>query len=142
MKLFIPDSRVREKQRVCRETKCQEKRKKASQRKWREKHRDYWEIDHVEVETRNVIRAEKATYMRKYRRSHPEYVKKDNERRKRTRRVGKSTVVGVCRNKDERFVQVKEIKELMVELLPCRKQDVISVQIAEKNEVTCQLPAP
>ncbi len=80
--------------------------------------------------------------MRESRRTHPDYVKKDNERRIRTRSVEKPTGEGVRRNQDERFVQTKEIKRLIIELLPCRNQDVISGQMAEKKRVTCHLPTP
>jgi hypothetical protein len=142
MGLFIPDTRVRAKQKVCRKKECQAKRKKESQRKWSEKHRDYWEINQVKGESRKAFRAEKAEYMREYRRTHPEYVKQDNERRKRTRNIEKWSGEGVRRNQDERFSQTEEIKRLIVGLLPCRNQDVIFWQMAEKNGVTCHLPTP
>lgn len=140
--LFIPDARVRSRQKVCRKTECQAKRKKENQRKWSERHRDYWGIHQVKGESRKDFWAEKAAYMREYRRTHPEYVKKDNERRNRRRSGEKPTGEGVRRNQDERFVQVKEMKRLVVELLPCRNQDVICAQTAEKKEVTSHLPAP
>jgi hypothetical protein len=140
--LFIPDTRVGSRHKVCRKNECQARRKKESQRKWSEKHRDYWGIHQVKDESRKAFRAEKAAYMREYRRRHPEYVKQDNERRNRGRSGEKPSGEGVRRNQDERFAQIKEIKRLVVELLPCRNQDVICGQMAEKTRVTCHLPAP
>lgn len=140
--LFIPDARVRSRQKVCRKDECQAKRKKASQRKWSEKHRDYWGIHQVKGESRKVFCAEKAAYMREYRRKRPEYVKQDNARRNRTRSGEKPAGEGARRNQDERFVQTKEIKRLIIELLPCRNQDVICAQMAEKKSVTSHLATP
>jgi hypothetical protein len=133
---------VGSRQKVCRSSGCQAKRKKESQRKWSEKHRDYWRVHQVKGESRKAFRAEKAAYMRGYRRRHPEYVKQDNERRNRRRRGEKPSGEGMRRNQDERFAQIKEIKRLVVELLPCRNQDVICGQMAEKKPVTGHLPAP
>jgi hypothetical protein len=133
---------VGSRQKVCRRNECQAKRKKESQRKWSEKHRDYWRVHQIKGESGKAFRAEKAAYMREYRRKHPEYVKQDNERRNRRRSGEKPSGEGVRRNQDERFVQIKEIKRLIVELLPCRNQDVIYGQIAENKTVTSHLPAP
>jgi len=140
--LFVPDPRVGSKQKVCCKNECQAKRKKQSQRRWSEPHKDYWGVHQFKGESRKAFRTEKATYMREYRRGHPEYVKRDNERRNRRRSVEKPRGEGVRRNQDERFAQTKEIKRLIVELLPCRNQDAICVQMAEKKRVTSHLPAP
>ncbi len=140
--LFIPDPRVGSRQKVCRKNECQAKRKKQSQRRWSEKHKDYWGIHQVKGESKKAFRSEKAAYMREYRRRHPDYVKQDNELRNRRRSVEKPRGEGVRCNQDERFAQTKEIKRLIVGLLPCRNQDVICVQIAEKTRVTSHLPAP
>ncbi len=143
--LFIPDARVGWRQKVCRNKECQAKRKKESQRKWSEKHGDYWGSHQVKGESKKEFLAEKATYMQEYRWTHPDYVKRDNERRNRRRRSEKPGGEGVRRNRrnqDERFVQVQEIKGLVFELLPCRNQDEICVQLAENKTVTSHLPAP
>lgn len=140
--LFTPDARAGSRHKVCRKNGCQAKRKKESQRKWSEKHRDYWGLDQVTDESRAALRAGKAAYMQEYRQSHAAYVKRDNERRNKKRRGEKPPGEGGRRNQDERFVQVKEIKGLVVDLLPCRNQDVISGQMAEKKRVTCHLPTP
>ena len=123
--LFVPDPRVGSRQKVCRGNACQARRKKEGQRKWSERHRDYWDIYPVKDESRKAFQSEKASYMRDYRRRHPEYVKRDNEGRNRRRRGSQGSGEGVRRNQDEIFVQTKEIKRLIVELLPCRNQDVI-----------------
>jgi len=143
--LFIPDARVGPRQKVCRKKECQAKRKKESQRKWSDKNGDYWGNHQVKGESKKEFWTEKATYMREYRRTHPDYVKKDKERRNRRRRGEKPRLEGGRRNRrnqDERFVQVKEMKGLVFELLPCRNQDVICVQAAEKKRVTSHSPAP
>jgi hypothetical protein len=140
--LFIPDRRVGSRQRVCGKNECQAKRKKESQRRWSEKHRDYWGVHQVEGESRKAFRETKAAYMRKYRRTHPEYVRQDNERRNRSRRSEKRRGEGVRRNQDERLAQIEEIKRLVVELLPCRNQDVICGQMFENKTVASHLSAP
>jgi hypothetical protein len=124
--LFVADPRVGSRQKVCRGNECQARRKKESQRKWSERHGDYWDFYQVKDESRKAFRSEKAAYMREYRRKHPEYVKRDNERRRNRRRDGpKTSGERVRRNQDEIFVQTKQIKRLIVELLPCRNQDEI-----------------
>jgi hypothetical protein len=140
--LYIPDPRVGSRQRVCGKNQCQARRKQDSQRRWSEKHRHYWEVHQVEGESRKAFREAKAAYMRKYRRTHPDYVQQDNERRKRSRRSEKRRGESVRRNQDERLAQVEEIKRLVVELLPCRNQDVICVQTTENKTVTSHSPAP
>jgi hypothetical protein len=133
---------VGSRQKVCGRAECQASRKKQSQRKWSEKHRDYWEIHQLKGECRKIFRAKKAAYMREYRRRHPEYVKRDNARRNQARRVEKPLGEEVRRNQDERFVKVKELKRVIVELLPCRNQDVRCVQPIEEKGLARQLPAP
>lgn len=127
---------------MCGKNECQARRKKNSQRRWSEKHRDYWGIDQVEGESRKAFREAKAVYMRKYRRTHPDYVQQDNERRNRSRKGEKRKGEGPRRNQDERFAQIQEIKRLVVELLPCRNQDVICGQMSENKTVVSHLSAP
>lgn len=140
--LFIPDTRVGIRHKVCRKKECQAKRKKESQRKWSERHRDYWGVQQIKGESRKAFREEKAAYMQEYRRTHPDYANQDNERRNRARNRAKPTGEGLRRNQDERFSQTEEIKRLIIELLPCRNQDVISEQMVKKKGVTCHLPVP
>jgi hypothetical protein len=138
----MPDPRVGSRQRVCGKNECRARRKKDSQRRWSKRHRDYWRIDQVDGESRKALREAKAVYMHKYRRRHPEYVEQDNERRNRSRRGDKRRGEGMRRNQDERMAQVEEIKRLVVELLPCRNQDVICGQLAENKTVPSHLPEP
>ena len=140
--LFLPDPRVGCRQRVCGKDECQARRKKDSQRRWSEKHRDYWGVHEVEGESRKAFREAKGAYMREYRRRHPDYVHQDNARRNQSRSGEKRWREGMRRNQDERFAQIEEIKRLVVELLPCRNQDVICGQIAENKTVASRLSAP
>ena len=117
------------------------KEEKQSQRRWSEKHKDDWGFYQVKDESRKAFRAEKAAYMPDYRQRHPEYVHRDNERRRNRRRNGaKTSGERVRRNQDERFAQSKEIKRLIVELLPCRNQDVICGQMAENKRLQVVYP--
>ena len=142
--LLFPDPRVGSRQKACRNSSCQAKRKKESQKKWSERNQDYWKIERGKnsKETKDDFRKEKASYMQDYRRKHPEYVKRDNERRNRTRREQKRAVNPLRRNQDERFVQLKEIERLIIDLIPCRNQDERCAHFIDNKGVTHDLTAP
>ncbi|OGL46604.1 MAG: hypothetical protein A2161_18285 [Candidatus Schekmanbacteria bacterium RBG_13_48_7] len=118
--------------------------KQESQRRWREKNPDYWRIDRIEDEsTRKALRKRRAAYMREYRKKHPEYVQKDNERRRKAHQEKKQLH---CRNKNERFVKVIEVQQLLLDLLPCRNKDVICSHLLSNKgfhgSVSEHLPVP
>ena len=144
---YYPDPRVRSRQKTCGKEACREKMRKDTQKRWRENNTEYWRIDQIEGEdTRESVRKRRAEYMREYRKTHPEYVKKDNERRRITHHRAKQPDSVTRRNQDERFIKVIEIKQLLFDLLPCRNKDSICAHLPANTRfggpVSNQLPAP
>ena len=139
--VFYPDPRVGSRQISCREKECQEKRKKENQMRWREQNSSYWRMERLgNEEAKMEFRKQRALYMRKYRKRRPEYAKGDNERRRKARAGGKSSDYRKRRN--QRLVQVDEIKRLIIGLLPCRNQNEKCPQMVQKEVDGNQLPAP
>jgi hypothetical protein len=118
--------------------------RKESQRRWRDKNPNYWRIDRITDEsTCKALRKRRAVYMREYRKKHPEYVKKDNERRRKAHQEKKRLP---HRKQDERFVKVIDVQQLLIDLLPCRNKDVICSHLLSnkrfRGSKSHQLPAP
>lgn len=142
-RFFEPDPRVGTRQIACGAKECQQRRRKESQRKWRNKNRDYCKIERLrDEETRKTFRKKRALYMRRYRERHRDYAKRDNERRKKARKRGKVAPEAKRRNQDERLVQLNEIKTLVLDLIPCRNQDLICRQSTKNQEFTSKSQPP
>jgi hypothetical protein len=144
---YYPDPRVRSRQKTCGKESCRKKMRRESQQRWRENNPGYWRIDQIKDEgTRQSVRKRRAEYMSEYRKIHPEYVKKDNERRRIAHHHAKQSESVTRRNQDERFVKLIEIKQLLFDLLPCRNKDSICAHLPSNTRiggpVSNPLPAP
>jgi hypothetical protein len=81
---FLPDPRLKDRQRVCSAEECQRKRQASNQTAWLAKHPGYFRgrgADH------RAWRREHPDAQRRWREEHPESVARDREARKRRRRT-------------------------------------------------------
>jgi len=84
-RLFVPNPRLKERQKTCGRQDCRRKRKRQSDGQWRRRHPDYFRGMYTQQKQAYGTRAE---YRRQYRKQHPEYVQRNAAfvRRSRTRR--------------------------------------------------------
>ncbi len=73
-RLFVPDSRIKERQQTCGRPCCRRERKRQSNRQWRARHPDYFRGMYPQQKQSYGTRAE---YRRQYRKQHPEYVRRN-----------------------------------------------------------------
>ena len=87
-RLFIPDPRVKERQKTCGRQECRSEQKRRLDERWRSQNRDYFRSLYPQQKQAYGTRAE---YRRRYRKEHPDYVrrnaafvKKSKARRRKT----------------------------------------------------------
>ena len=78
-RLFISEPRVRDRQKACGDPPCQRAHKTENNARWRKSNPDYFRNDYPRVKQ---WLDQHPGYLREYRQSHPEYVKKNREARR------------------------------------------------------------
>ena len=73
-RLFIPDSRRKERQSTCGRQECRRKQKRRSDKEWRAQHPDYFRGIYQQQKEDYGTRAE---YKKQYRQRNPEYVRRN-----------------------------------------------------------------
>lgn len=87
-RLFVPDPRLKDRQRTCGRPACRREHKRRYDRRWRSRHPDYFRGSYPHQKQMYGTRAE---YKRQYRQAHPEYVERNaarvRQRRERRRQA-------------------------------------------------------
>jgi hypothetical protein len=73
-RLFIPDLRVKERQKTCGRKECRGEQKRQSDARWRSQNPDYFRNLYPQQKQAYGTRAE---YRRRYRKDHPDYVRRN-----------------------------------------------------------------
>lgn len=133
---FVPNPRVK-KQKYCSKPGCKAASKKTSQKKWKSKKKNKQKCADYEKKRRT----KKSAYMAVYRANNPDYVKKDNERRKlrhykasHWRKRRKSAVMGDMILPSKKRVSMEHIRAVM--------GDMISTGLDEKLRIYGLLKTP
>ncbi len=123
--LSVPDPRVGSRQKVCRGNECQARRKKESQRNWSERHGDYWDFYQVKDESRKAFRRRRLPICGIIDGSIPSMSNETMNGGETGGETAPKQAEKGCAVIKTSIVQTKQIKRLIVELLPCRNQDEI-----------------
>ena len=97
--LFIPNPRIKDRQKTCGRLACRRKRKRRMDERWRRQHPDYFRGMYPQQKQSYGSRAE---YRRRYRKQHPDYVRRNavfvKNHRKRRREQASNPVSSTSRD--------------------------------------------
>ena len=86
-KFFCPDPRVGTRQKACFDPECQKQRHDESHAGWRQANPDYFcGSEHYQQQKFWLAKPKNRGYLKRYRKSHPDYVAIDNRKRQERRR--------------------------------------------------------
>ena len=86
-KRFVPDPRVGVRQKACFDPQCQQQRHDESHGQWRQENPDYFQgSEHYTQQKQWLAKPKNRGYLKRYRKSHPDYVAADNKARKKRRK--------------------------------------------------------
>ena len=88
-RLFIPDPRVKERQKTCGRQECRREQKRQLDARWRSQHRDYFRGLYPHQKQAYGTRAE---YRKRYRKEHPDYVRRNTAFVKKFRKCRREPV--------------------------------------------------
>jgi hypothetical protein len=97
--LFLPDLRLKARQVACSKLECQKERKASNQRRWLERHPNYFSGRYYNTKT---WRSAHPAYRAEYRRTHPDAARRDNEQRRERRALASKASAGI---QDSIFLQ-------------------------------------
>lgn len=133
-KWFLPDPRTAYKQTCCSAPNCQKQRKARTDINWRQKNPDYDKSRKAKI---RQWAAGPPGYWQSYRRSHPQYVLRDNLRRK----IARQKVSRAAKQDLMAKISVEKIESTAGREAPgAAKQDLIASISVEKIESIRALP--
>ncbi|MCK4827381.1 hypothetical protein KA005_67240 [bacterium] len=108
-KWFSPNPRTYRNQRCCSNAECQKERKARTKKNWWKKNPGYNKDRKATIQN---WAAKYPGYWQKYRKAHPEYVRKDNKRRSKSRKKGQNAAKQdlIRKISVEKLKSIKEIK--------------------------------
>jgi hypothetical protein len=123
-KWFMPDPRTYKIQKACSKPECLQKRKEKAKRDWW-KNNPVYEYKYRKEKTRNWAK-EYPDYWKNYRRGHPDYVEKDNRRRRTRHKKAKNA----AKQDTMRKISVDKLKGIQ-EIRPdfSAKQDTLNRRV-------------
>jgi uncharacterized protein YhaN len=131
---FRPDPRLKERQRACSSTECQEKRQAANQQSWLEQHPGYFR---GRAAAHREWRSLHPDAQRRWRLAHPDAVLRDRMARKeRHRRALTSRAV----EQEARALQLVITQEDAGRLLPAGEQESMRAQLSIVLGLATRLP--
>jgi len=97
-RLFIPDPRIKDRQRTCGRRECRGEQKRQTDERWRSQNRDYFRNLYPQQKEAYGTRAE---YRKRYRQEHPDYVQRNaafvkKYRRRRSEKAAKEVSSTSC----------------------------------------------
>lgn len=132
-RLFFPDPRVGDRQKTCGDSACQKAHKEENNTRWRTKNPDYFRDDYTRVKQ---WLDQNPGYLKHFRETHPEYVKRNRESQKvRDRR--KKLYLDI---QAEIKKQSVEITDKLWDLPHLDIQDKISIKPIEMTFLFSNLP--
>jgi len=140
--LFRPDPRVKNQQIACRKTTCRQARKREAQRKWVEKNPDYFSGRYPN--TQEWLK-EHPGYLRVYKETHPEYVRRNRIKQKQRRQKQKeiNQARGVVSSRPGTDKAGVDIQDAIISQPIVRLEDrhrLVGVDIQDK--ISAQLVVP
>lgn len=124
--LFQPDPRLKGKQYACGVAECQRQRMEGNRRRWLARHPDYFEGRYPK--TRAWLDSHPG-YLARYRREHPETVRRDNEARRRRHLLAKAASADIQVAKTLQAPVSKALAPVLAGPLDAAIQDSIFSQV-------------
>jgi hypothetical protein len=123
-RLFIPDPRLKERQKTCGRKECRSEQKRQSDARWRSQNPDYFRNLYPQQKQAYGTRAE---YRKRYRKDHPDYVQRNaafvkKYRRRRNKKAAKDVSSTSC---DIRLTVWKQTGKVKITHVSSTSRDIL-----------------